>query len=102
MADVAIVREFETKLSFLRDFPERAIILDLTKFAEIHIQYSSQISMVLIDRLLSPGTNITFKLPTFYLLDSIMKHVGGPYAALFSRRLLEAYTRAYNEVLHLI
>jgi hypothetical protein len=93
-----VVRDFSIKLSCLRDFPDRAIIFDLTKHAEDHIQLSNALSNVLLDRLLDPATNLTFKLPTFYLMDSIMKHVGGPYPALFSRRLYDAYLRAFTEV----
>jgi hypothetical protein len=90
--------DFEVMLSHLTDFPDKKIIFDITQYAEINILNGGQIANIIIGRIVSPATNLTYKLPTFYLIDSIMKHVGGPYAALFSRHLGEVFARAYDEV----
>jgi hypothetical protein len=93
-----LLAEFEAKLNRLRDFPDKAIILDLTAFCERSINISLHLADIVIARIIDPATNLAFKLPIFYLLDSIMKHVGGPYPALFSRHLAEVFKRSYEEV----
>jgi hypothetical protein len=95
-----ILDEFEEKLSRMRDYPEKALIFDITRFAESNIAYASQLANIIVARIIDPQTNITYKLPIFYLLDSIMKHVGGSYPALFSRHLAEVFIRAYEEVIY--
>lgn len=79
---------FENMLNSLRDFPDRDLILKITKFAEEQIHLSTNVADMLLAKIIDPTTNITFKVPIFYCMDSIMKNVGGPYAALFSRYLL--------------
>lgn len=93
-----ILRDFEYKLNLLKDFPERNMILDLTKISEIHISLAEFLSNIIAAKVVDPMTNITYKLPIFYLMDSIMKNVGGPYAALFGRHLLEIFSRTFTEV----
>lgn len=98
MSDL-ILRDFEYKLNQLRDFPERASILDLTKFSEVHISLAEFLANIIAAKVIDPATNVTYKLPIFYLMDSIMKHVGGPYAAFFGRHLLEIFSRTFVEVI---
>ncbi len=91
--------DFNVMLNRLLDFPDKTIIFDITKFAELHVvDFAASIAERIVLRIVDPNTNPTYKLPTFYLIDSIMKHVGGPYAALFSRYLGEAFIHAHNEV----
>jgi len=97
MADL-ILRDFEYKLNQLRDYPERASILDLTKFSEVHISLAEYFANIIAAKIIDPKTNVTFKLPIFYLMDSIMKNVGGPYAAFFGRHLLETFSRTFADV----
>lgn len=100
-AEVAnfLLNEFHSMLGRLQDFPDKTIILEITQFAATHIELDNQISSIIIARIVDPQTNLTYKLPTFYLIDSIMKHVGGPYAELFARYLDKAFIRAYDEVI---
>ena len=72
--ELQVQAEFETKLSMLRDWPDRAIILDITKFCEINIAYAQSLVVLLCNKLLTVPS--TYKLPLFYLTDSIMKNVG--------------------------
>ena len=78
---------FENMLNSLRDFPDREAILKITKFAEEQINSSVHVADILLAKIIDPSTNITFKVPLFYCMDSIMKNVGGPYAFHFSRYL---------------
>jgi len=95
MNEVQIISAFEQKLSCLKDWPDKFIIYDITKFAEEYIVYAgyfyleihtylgtnwilfSYIVNMIAAKCIDPQTNITYKLPLFYLMDSIMKHVGG-------------------------
>lgn len=93
--------EFVNIFYTLKDYPDRNVILEITRFAEIHIDFASHLADIIVARIIEPETSMTYKLPIFYLIDSIMKNVGGPYAALFSRHVAEVYYRTYNEVLQL-
>ena len=53
---------------------------------------------MIVARIIDPATEVGHKLPIFYLIDAVMKHVGGPYPALFSRHLAEVFKRAFDEV----
>ena len=45
-----------------------------------------------------PKTNIAFKVPLFYLVDSILRNVGGIYCSLFSSHLLIVFRNTFSEV----
>lgn len=91
-------KEFISKLNRLQDFPERTIILDLTRFAEVHVMEAGHLASLIVTRLNELGLPPGFKLPMFYLIDSIMKNVGGPYAAFFGRFLGETFLQCFQEV----
>ena len=92
-----LLAEFEGKYARLV-WPDKNIILDLTAFCERNIAISLHLSDIIIARIIDPATDVTHKLPIFYLIDAVMKHVGGPYPALFSRHLAEVFKRAFDEV----
>ena len=93
----ALLAEFE--ISYMRlTWPDKNVILDLTKFCERNIAISLHLADMIIARIIDPATDVTHKLPIFYLIDAVMKHVGGPYPALFSRHLGEVFKRAFDEV----
>jgi hypothetical protein len=94
----ALLAEFEGKFACLK-WPDKNIILDLTAFCERNISISLHLSDMIIARIIDPATDVNYKLSIFYLLDAVMKHVGGPYPALFSRHLAEVFKRAFDEVL---
>ena len=86
MADYLFIG-FENMLDSLKDFPDRETILKVTKFAEEQIDHSIHVADIIAAKIIDPKTNITYKVPIFYCMDSIMKNVGGPYAFNFSRYL---------------
>lgn len=47
---------------------------------------------------MQPLTNVALKVPLFYLLDSVVKNVGGPYIELFSSDIVVAFMRIFAEV----
>ena len=92
-----LLAEFEGKYVRLT-WPDKNIILDLTAFCERNIAISTHLSDMIVARIIDPATEVGHKLPIFYLIDAVMKHVGGPYPALFSRHLAEVFKRAFDEV----
>ena len=83
---------FVNRLETMKDWPDKLLITELTAFGETYIQSAYEISHIIVARLINASTNISYKLPMFYLIDSIMKNVGGPYAALFGKVFLIYYT----------
>lgn len=92
--------DFKVKFSLMKDYPERQTIKDLTEISKRKVMNANLITNFIISKLIDPATNASFKLPMFYLIDSIMKVVGGPYGLLFSKLLDETYTTAIGN-LHL-
>lgn len=92
-----LLAEFERKYSLLI-WQDKNIILDLTAFCEKNIAISTHLSDIIVARIIDPATNTAHKLPIFYLIDAVMKHVGGPYPILFSRHLGAVFKRAHDEV----
>lgn len=82
---------FAQNLENMKDWPDKAIIMDLTAITENNINYAYNFVNIIISRLISPQTHSSYKLPMFYLMDSIMKHVGGPFAALFSKHFIDIF-----------
>ncbi len=98
MSPTEILYEFETLLALLKEHPDKKLILDLTKICEHYVSLAEPLSDMIIARIIDPVIPPNWKLPIFYLLDSVMKHVGGPFAALFSRHLGAAVQRTFDEV----
>ena len=82
---------FTQNLENMKDWPDKAIIMDLTSITEHNINFAHNFVNIVISRLISPQTHSSYKLPMFYLMDSIMKHVGGPFAALFSKHFIDIF-----------
>ncbi len=91
-----LLSTFRNIFERLNEHPDKFIITDLTKFAEDHIDIAYNVATVVVGRLISPTTPAPYKLPILYLIDSIMKNVGGPFAAFFSKQLAEVYTVAFS------
>eukprot|EP01041_Mallomonas_annulata_P001448 gene1448-2788_t len=102
------IADYEYRLTKLRIWPDRNIIFDLTKFAEVNQKIANHIADILISRIIDvrcntdtesiPLTNLALKVPLFYLVDSILKNVGGPYVSLFSSHIVEVYRRVFDEL----
>lgn len=83
---------FTQHLESMKDWPDKAIIMELTGITERNIDYAFNFVNIIISRLMSSQTHSTYKLPMFYLVDSIMKNVGGPFAALFGKHFYDIFS----------
>jgi hypothetical protein len=99
-SDAEFLQKFKILFETLRDHPDRNIIVELSKVAEANIGRATVISNTVVGRLIHPTTNACFKLPIFYLMDSLMKHVGGPYKELFEAlfTMKDVYSVVFNGV----
>ncbi|KAG0364600.1 hypothetical protein BGZ54_007341 [Gamsiella multidivaricata] len=77
-------------------FNSKPIITSLTIAAQENIGVAKVIVQTIEDRLRTAPPNQ--KLPTLYLIDSIIKNVGGPYLHLFGRSIVTLFLDAYAVV----
>uniref|UniRef100_K3WVA8 CID domain-containing protein n=1 Tax=Globisporangium ultimum (strain ATCC 200006 / CBS 805.95 / DAOM BR144) TaxID=431595 RepID=K3WVA8_GLOUD len=91
----AVLGQFDAKINQMMDYPAKDIINALTKLAE-RLEFAPEIVSFLetkIHRVIAQ-----FKLPIFYLTDSILKNVRGPYPALFGRIIVPLYCNCVKQV----
>ncbi|KAF9570937.1 hypothetical protein EC968_001188 [Mortierella alpina] len=77
-------------------FNSKPIITSLTIAAGENVSVSKVIVQTIEERLRTAPPNQ--KLPTLYLIDSIIKNVGGPYLNLFARTIVNLFLDAYAVV----
>ncbi|KAJ1722000.1 mRNA 3' end processing factor [Coemansia erecta] len=90
-----LFREYRSALSKLT-FNSKPIITDLSKKAQSHMDDAETIIKAIEDHLRFSEPSI--KLPTFYLLDSIFKNVGGMYISLVHGRLGNIFVNMWKSV----
>ncbi|KAF9963230.1 hypothetical protein BGZ70_007547 [Mortierella alpina] len=95
-SDPIVTREmYRSELASLT-FNSKPIITSLTIAAGENVSVSKVIVQTIEERLRTAPPNQ--KLPTLYLIDSIIKNVGGPYLNLFARTIVNLFLDAYAVV----
>lgn len=90
-----IIQDFKSVLQQLT-FNSKPIISELTDLAKNNIS-NAPIIVEIIENQLKIVPNHQ-KLPIMYLMDSILKNIGGSYITLFSGNLTEFFGQTYNLV----
>ncbi|KAJ1769026.1 mRNA 3' end processing factor [Coemansia sp. RSA 1813] len=93
--DRTLYREYRNALAKLT-FNSRPIINELSKKAEAHIDQTDTVVKAIEDHL--RFTVPKHKLPVFYLLDSIIKNVGGMYISSLHGRIEKIFMEMYKSV----
>eukprot|EP00884_Botryococcus_braunii_P002195 jgi/Botrbrau1/11977/Bobra.0115s0013.1 len=89
----AFIQEYKSYLNDLT-FNSKALINTLTMLASENIPAATSIQRTIEDQIiLGPQP---CKLPSLYLLDSIVKNVGRPYTLLFAQRLPEVFIAVWD------
>ena len=98
-APADLVRRFEVELDQLT-FNCKPLINDLTMLAgnalSANVQAAGRIATILESRIESVEPPV--KLLTLYLMDSIVKNVGGAFAIHFSRNLVSMFCGAFEKM----
>ncbi|KAL9642713.1 hypothetical protein ABK040_009792 [Willaertia magna] len=88
------VKEYAQALQRDLTFNSLPHIQNLTTIAKEEIQYYKQIAKVIEVRIKTAPNNI--KLPCLYLLDSIIKNIGGVYLTEFSKNIVDIFYYAFK------
>nr|CCA16817.1 conserved hypothetical protein [Albugo laibachii Nc14] len=90
-----ILAQFDSQINQMMDYPAKDIINSLTMAAE-KFEFAQEIVQFLETKIHRVSPN--FKLPIFYLMDSILKNVKGPYPKLFGEHIVPLYCNCVRQV----
>ncbi|CAK4084768.1 unnamed protein product [Aphanomyces euteiches] len=92
---VETLKKYDGMINELGAYPAKHIINSLTMIAE-DLTIAKHLAPFLVKKLNLVGP--AYKLPILYLMDSIIKNVGGPYAHFFSQTLAPVFVAAVQVV----
>ncbi|KAI8820170.1 uncharacterized protein EV422DRAFT_81543 [Fimicolochytrium jonesii] len=95
-ADLEAIRlEYRASLADLT-FNSKPIITNLTIIAQENVGAAGAIVKAIEDQMRNAQPKQ--KLPVLYLMDSIMKNVGGAYISIFARNIVRTFASAFEQV----
>lgn len=95
MSDAALLQAYAAQLKTLT-FNSKPIITSLTMVAQENTASAAGIASCILDRV--KRTLPERRLPLIYLMDSIIKNVGGAYAASFELDVVPLYLATFDHV----
>ncbi|KAE8880709.1 hypothetical protein PF005_g5238 [Phytophthora fragariae] len=91
----ALLGQFDAQINSMMDYPAKDTINALTMLAE-RSQFAPEVVSFLETKIHRVAPNC--KLPIFYLTDSILKNVRGPYVPLFAAKIVPLYCNCVRQV----
>ncbi|CAI5708604.1 unnamed protein product [Hyaloperonospora brassicae] len=91
-----LLGQFDVQINSMKDYPAKDTINALTMLAETRLEFAPEIVSFLETKIHRVAPNC--KLPIFYLTDSILKNVRGPYLSLFAGKIVLLYCNCVRQV----